>query len=469
MERLALAFRGYHASRYSLFVFHLSPFPLVLRLERWHVNKPITQKEKVIMKLQQFLTTSLAVAVFAAPLTGKADEVTDWNAIMQTTVAAGNANIQARSAAIAQLAVFEAVNAIVGGYEPYLGMTAPDGASPNAAAVAASHAVLLTLYPASNAVLNVSLAVSLAQIPDGLAKDAGIAFGQEAAVAMLALRANDGAATAQSVPYTPGMNPGDWQPAPPSFAVASQPGWGLVTPFGLQSGSQFRLPPPPPLASGRYARDFNEVKLVGNTNAGPDIRPQDRTTVARFFAVSSPVQGWNQGARQVSAAQGRSLSENARIFALLNMAICDASIATYETKYFYNTWRPMMAIRGADLDGNRKTELDAGWFPLLTTPAFPSYPSAHATLSGAARTVLERVLGKHDLPITLTSPRAPGVVLNYTNWKQICDDIDDARVYGGIHFRFEQEAGARQGRVVGQYILREYLRRDNTRDCDRDE
>lgn len=418
------------------------------------------------MKIQNVVATTLALAGLIAPLTIKADEVTDWNAIMQTTVAAGNANIQARSAAIAQLAVFEAVNSITGDYQPYLGMTAPEGASPNAAAIAAAHTVLLTLYPASNAVLNASLVVSLAQIPDGSAKDAGFAFGQEAAVAMLLLRADDGAATAGNVPYTPGTNPGDWQPAPPTFTKASQPGWGLVTPFGLQSGSQFRLPPPPPLHSGRYARDYNEVKLVGNTNAGPDIRPEDRTTVARFYSVSSPVQAWNQGARQVSAAQGKSLSENARIFALLNMAICDASIATYETKYFYNTWRPMMAIRGGDLDGNHRTELDGGWFPLLTTPAFPSYPSAHATLSGAARIVLERLLGRHHLTITLTSPRAPGVVLNYTNWKQICDDIDDARVYGGIHFRFEQEAGARQGRVVGHYILREHLHRANDQDCD---
>ena len=264
---------------------------------------------------------------------------------MQTTVAAGNANVQARSGAIAQLAVFEAVNAIVGDYEPYLGMTAPAGASPNAAAVAAAHTVLVTLYPASNAVLNASLVASLAQIPDDPAKDAGIAVGQAAAAAMLLLRLNDGAATAQSVPYTPGTNPGDWQPAPPSFTVASQPGWGLVMPFGLEAGSQFRLPPPPPIFSGRYARDYNEVQLLGNNNAGSDIRPPDRTMVARFFSVSSPVQAWNQAARQVSAAQGKTLSENARVVALIAMARCDASIAAYDTKYYYITWRPLTAIR----------------------------------------------------------------------------------------------------------------------------
>ena len=408
------------------------------------------------MKIQNVVTAILALAVLAVSPTIKADEVTDWNAIMQTTVAAGNANAQARSAAIVQLAVFEAVNSIVGDYEPYLGMTAPDGASPNAAAIAAAHTALVTLFPASNAVLTVSRTTSLAAIPDGPAKDDGIAAGQAAAAAMLLFRDSDGAATAQSVPYTPGSNPGDFRPVPP--AVASQPGWGLVTPFGLVSGSQFRLPPPPPLDSGRYAHDFNEVKLAGNTNAGSDVRPQHRTDVARFFSVSSPVQAWNQAGRQVSAAQGKTLSENARIFALVNMAILDASIAAYDTKYFYNTWRPMAAIREGTLDYNKWTEADGGWSPLIATPAFPSYPSAHATLSNAARTVLERVFGKHDLAISLSSPRAPGIVLNYTEWKQICDDIDDARIYGGIHFRFEQEAGSHQGQDVGHYILDNHLR-----------
>ena len=409
------------------------------------------------MKTQRFIAISLAVAGLAAPLTIKADAVMDWNAIMQTTVAAGNANAQARSAAIAQLAVFEAVNAIEGGYQPYLGaVVAPEGASPDAAAVAAAHGVLVVLHSSSNAALNLARTTSLAAIPDGPAKDAGIAVGEAAAVAMLLHRATDGAATAQSVPYTPGTNPGDFRPVPPT--VASQPGWGLVTPFGLESGSQFRLPPPPPLDSGRYAHDYNEVKLLGRNSADSQTRPQDRTAVAVFFSVSSPVQAWNQAGRQVSAAQGRTMSENARIFALLNMAILDASIAAYDTKYFYNTWRPMAAIREAALDANKWTDADGGWSPLITTPAFPSYPSAHATLSNAARTVLERVFGKHNLAITLTSPRAPGIVLNYTEWKTICADIDDARVYGGIHFRFEQEAGGHQGQDVGHYILDNHLR-----------
>lgn len=397
-----------------------------------------------------------ALGVPAAFQANGADAVLTWNQIMQTTVAPSNPHFQSRAGAIVQLAVFEAVNAIVGDYEPYLGtIAAPPGASPDAATIAAAHRTLVTLYPGSATALNDSRTASLATVPDGPAKDDGIAVGEAAAVAMLLLRANDGSAQAASVPYTPGTNPGDWQPAPPAFAAASLPGWGLVTPFGLEEGSQFRLPPPPGIRTGKYAHDYNEVKLVGKSDSA--FRPQDRTDVARFFAAASPVQTWNPPARQVSLAQGRTLSENARIFALLAMAVGDASIASYESKYYYNFWRPLTAIWGGDSDNNLLTDPDGSWFPLLPTPAFPSYPSAHATLSGAARRVLERVFGKQGHAITLNNPTL-GITLNYTAFKQICDDIDDARVYGGIHFRFEQEAGARQGKDVGNYILDHYLR-----------
>ncbi|MCW5551601.1 MAG: vanadium-dependent haloperoxidase [Verrucomicrobiae bacterium] len=408
------------------------------------------------MKIQRLVSTLLTLAALTTPMTVKADEVTDWNQIMQTTVASGNANVQARSGAIVQLAVFEAVNSIIGDYEPYLGtITAPPGASPDAATIAAAHRTLVTLFSGSAGNLNTLRESALAAIPAGPAKEDGIAVGEVAAAAMLLLRANDGAAQAGTTPYTPGTNPGDWQPAPPNFAPASLPGWGLVTPFGMEEGSQFRLPPPPGLRTGKYAHDYNEVKLVGQNLSA--FRPQDRTDVARFFAAASPIQTWNPPARQVSLAQGRTLSENARIFALLAMAIADASIATYESKYYYNFWRPLTAIRGGDSDRNHQTDPDVAWSPLLPTPAFPSYPSAHATLSGAARRVLERVFGKQDHAITLTNPTL-GLTLNYTEFKQICDDIDDARVYGGIHFRFEQEAGARQGKDVANYILDNYLR-----------
>ena len=307
---------------------------------------------------------------------------------------------------------------------------------------------------AAVAALDAARLASLAAIPDGQAKDDGIAVGEAAAVAMLLLRADDG--WNAIVPYTPGTDPGDWQPTPPALAPAFLPHWGLVTPFGLVTGSQFRLPPPPALHTGKYASDYNEVKLLGSLDS--PFRPQDRTDVAKFYAAASPVQVFNSAARQVSAAQGQSLSENARIFALLGMAMGDAAIACWDTKYHYSFWRPLTAIRAGDTDDNPLTEPDAGWVPLITTPAFPGYASGHATVSGAAVAVLGRAFGKDGHAVTLTHPGAPGIVLDYTAWDEITDDVDDARVYGGIHFRFDQEAGAHQGRQVGKYILRNYLR-----------
>jgi hypothetical protein len=404
------------------------------------------------------IAMTLAIACASGkPTIARADTVTEWNAIMQSTVlvAPTNPMLQARWAAITQLAVFEAVNAIEGKYEPYLGgiIVAPAGASPDAAAIAAAHRTLVGLRPGSAAVLDELRDTALAAIPDGQAKEDGIQVGEDAAAAMLFARAADGWDAV--VPYTPGTNPGDWQPTPPANSPAAFSHWGDVSPFGMTSGSQFRSPPPPALGSRRHAKAYNEVKLLGRIDS--PFRPQDRTDVARFFAASSPVEAWNSAARQASAAQGLSLSENARVFALLAMAICDASIATFDTKYHYNLWRPVTAIRAGDLDGNWRTEADPDWVPLITTPAFPSYTSGHATLSAAARRVLERAFGKGGHEITLTTPSLPDLVLNYTTFSAITDDIDDARIYGGIHFRFDQVAGGRQGRRVGSYILETYL------------
>jgi hypothetical protein len=382
-----------------------------------------------------------------------ADAVTDWNAIMQTTVAASNGFVQARSNAIVELAVFEAVNAITGKYQPYFGtISAPAGASADAAAIAAAHRTLVSLYPGSAASLDAAEAVSLSAIPNGQPKTDGIAVGEAAANAILAIRSNDGSGSI--VPYTPGTGPGVWQPTPPAFAPALLPGWGQVTTFGISNGAQFRSPPPPVLGSGDYARNYEEVKLFGDVNSA--MRPQDRTDVARFYIIPA-VQVYNPAARQVSAAQGKTLSQNAHDFALLGMAMCDGLISSMETKYFYNRWRPVTAIRAGDTDGNPKTEPDTAWLPLIATPPFPSYPSAHASAGGAARRILERIYNKDGFQVTLTSPTAPGVTLHYTAWSQITDDIDDARVFGGIHFRNDQEAGGRQGWQVGSFILETQL------------
>ena len=398
------------------------------------------------------VTLSLALA---CPCTARADTVTDWNAVMQLTVTGGgsNANFQTRWGAIVQLAVFEAVNSITGEYEPYRGtIDAPDGASVDAAVIAAAYTTLVTLRPERAAELGLDLMrdAALANIPDGDAKEDGIAVGLEAADAMLALRENDGWDAV--VPYTPGTDPGDFRPGGTAFA----PQWGLITPFALLDGAQFRLPPPPGLHTKRYADDYNEVKLLGSFDS--PLRPLDRTDVARFYGAASPVVVWNTAARQASVAQGKTLTENARIFAQLAMAMGDAAIAGWDTKYHYNCWRPQAAIREGDTDGNDGTVADPTWTPLLSTPLHPTYASGHATVSGAAQAVVRNAFGKDGHAITLSISSVPGVVLNYTAWEEITRDIDDARIYGGIHFRFDQEFGAKQGHAVGIYVLENYLR-----------
>jgi hypothetical protein len=396
------------------------------------------------------------MALVLLPAMAKADVVLDWNAIMQATVSAQTPFPQARFAAITQLAVFEAVNAITHDYQPYLGtIQAPASASAEAAAATAAHDVLKNYLPTSAATLDAALASSLAAIPGGPPKAAGIAAGQSAAAAMIAARAKDGSSPAAF--YLPSStDPGIWQPTPSCTAAGGAFfQWRDVTPFGLRSGSQFRLGPPPTLTSDRYTRTFNEVKAVGGANSTE--RPPDRANVARFYAAVPAVLVFNDAARQLSAAQGKSLSENAHDFALINMAISDGAVATFDTKYHYNFWRPETAIQNAATDGNDRTAPDATFMPFIVAPCFPGYPSAHATLSSAAREVMEQVYAGGQLSITLTSAAVPGVTLNYTSLTQITDDIDDARVYGGIHFRTDQDAGSALGRRVGQYVYNHNL------------
>jgi len=402
-----------------------------------------------------------SVALFGAAA-ARADVVTDWAAVLEeSTLRVPDPTLPIRAAAIMQLAVFEAVNAIVGGYEPYLGsVSAPAGASPEAAAIAAAHRVLVALLPDQTESLNARRATSLAALPDGAAKTGGIAVGEAAAVAMLAKRANDGIDA--DVPYTPGTLPGQYRPTPPDFTPAFGAQLGQVTPFAIDRTTRFRVPPPPSLRSARYTRDYDEVKRVGDVASRE--RPKDRADVARFYEPDDIVPIYFSAARQVSLAQRKTLAENARIFALLGMAIFDAMVACFDSKYFYNYWRPVTAIHLGHTDGNRDTDADANWAPFVFTPPFPSYPSGHASFGGAARRVLERMYGADGHAITLASPLVPNVVLHYTSWKKITDDIDDARIYGGVHYRFDQEAAARQGWQVGTYILRHQLRPVRGRD-----
>lgn len=399
----------------------------------------------------------VAVAfLLITPVAAKADVVLDWNAIMMTTIGGQNPFAQARFAAITQLAVFEAVNAISGDHEAYLGtVAAPAGASAEAAAVAAAHRILRTYFPANGAALDAARAGSLAAIPDGQSKEDGIAVGESAAAAMIALRSADGSMPPQV--FVPSSTaPGVWQPTPPAFGPGIFFHWRSLATFGIESSRQFRAGPPPSLASNEYRKDYDEVMEVGRSDSA--YRPADRTAVASFFNIASAPHVWNSAARQASAVQNRSLSENARTFALLNMAISDGLVSSMESKYFYQLWRPVTAIRNGDADGNPDTYQDETWSSLIATPSFPGYPSAHASGSYAAARIAQKIFGAGGHAITLTHPGLPTVTLQYSAFHDICADIDDARVFGGIHFRFDQEAGARQGHLVGSYIHKHWLR-----------
>jgi hypothetical protein len=278
---------------------------------------------------------------------------------------------------------------------------------------------------------------------------------------MIALRSNDGSSPPRfKVPGPP--VPGEWQATPScpivnglAAGIAFQ--WQNVTPFGIASASEFLLAPPPALTSNQYAKAYKEVMTVGSVDSTE--RPQDRSNVALFYAASSPTQVFNQAAQQVAQEQGSSLSENARTLALINMAMSDSLVASFLNKYHYNFWRPETAIHSGDTDGNWKTAADPNWAPFITTPCFPSYPSNHGSAGNGAAEVLRRLYGEAGHSITLTNPAVPSIVLQYTSFKQITDDISDARVYGGIHFRTDQEAGADLGRAVGSVVYKNNLRR----------
>jgi hypothetical protein len=381
--------------------------------------------------------------------------VLHWNEIAVEAVGDIPPFPATRAMATVQVAVFEAVDAITRRYQPYLGaIIGPPGASEEAAAVAAAHDTLVWLFPAQQGFLDGEQKESLEAIADGWAKDQGIVVGQAAAAAIVADRANDGAQAPMF--HTPtSAAPYDWQPTP---SCANPPAsgrglffhWQFVKPFGVEGSSQFRANAPPALVSGRYANDLNEDQAVGDLSSA--LRPPDRAAIAIFYAAQPPHRGWNLVARQLAAEQGaEEITRTARTLAIMNMSLSDAHITVFESKYYYTTWRPETAIARADEDGNRRTAPSASYQPFVTTPCFPSYPSAHGAGGGAARAVLERAYGRKHHDIVLSDDKAPGIVLRYSDLRTITDDVADARVYGGIHFRYDQDAGERMGVEIGHY------------------
>ena len=387
------------------------------------------------------------------------DVVLDWNATLLNAIYEDKTAppIASRNMAIAQTAVFDAINSITKTYKNYhFTGTAPTIVSAEAAAASAAYTVLVNLYPNQKTFFDTALTASLAKITDGEAETTGVTFGQTVANDILTLRSTDGFNT--TVNYTPGTNPGDWQPTPPANASALLPQWGQVTPFGLTSGSQFRPAGEPVLTSDQYTTDFNQVKDLGSINS--TTRTADQTEIAKFWADGSgtftPPGHWNQIAQNAAATKGNSLVDNARLFALLDISLADAGIAAWDAKYTENSWRPITAIQKADTDGNPNTTADTNWKPLITTPPFPSYISGHSTFSGAAATVLTTILGD-NVSFSLNSLGTPGVNRTFTNFNAAANEAGISRIYGGIHFNADNVDGLATGKSVGNYVLQNLL------------
>jgi hypothetical protein len=408
----------------------------------------------------------LLAALVARPATAQDDIVLKWNELAARTATATNPFNQARVMAIIQLAVFEAVNAITGDYQPYLQppTAAPDGASLEAAVVIAAHKTLTNYFtaPATVALLDAARDSDLATIPNGPGKTAGLAVGLAAANAMIALRMNDGSTTPPLTNIPSPTSVGDYE-LTTGCAASLFYNCPNVTPFAIRSPADFLLPAPPSLASQAYTKDYYEVKTVGASDSA--ARPADRSDVARLYGGTSPNFALSMATRQISSAKGLSLSENARALALIMMGINDSLIASFYNKYHYNLWRPETGIRNGVLDGNRNTDGDTGFTTFIPTPCFPSYPSNHASGTNGGLEVMRRLFGAagHDITITNSVPALgslPATVItkHYTQLKQIADDVDDARVYGGIHWRFDQVGGNSLGRAIGTEVAKNKLR-----------
>jgi hypothetical protein len=406
----------------------------------------------------------LLAGLVPGPARAADDMVLKWNEIAARTVTATNPFNQARIMAITQLAVFEAVNAVTGEYEPYLATptAASPGASVDAAVVVAAHRVLTNYFPAAATLLDAARDSDLGTIPDGPDKTAGKAVGLDAANAMITLRLTDGSATPPLTNIPSSTLAGDYQ-LTTGCAASLFFNWPSVTPFAIRSPADFLLPPPPSLTSQLYANAYYEVQTMGAS--GSVARPLDRTEVARLYAATSPNFALSMATRQIAAAKGLSPSENARALALIMMGINDSLIASFYNKYHYNLWRPETGIRNGGSDDNRKTEGDASFTTFIATPCFPSYPSNHASGTNGGLEVMRRLFGAagHDMTISNNVPALgslPATVItkHYTQLKEIADDVDDARVYGGIHWRFDQVAGNDLGRAVGTEVAKNYLR-----------
>jgi len=419
--------------------------------KRGHRKETFIRQPLTFMKASKLFSCS-ALTAFLIGTVAHADVVTEWNNAALDAIRNGHTPppSASRSLAILHASIYDAVNGIARTHEPYLVQSAvPASASREAATSTAAHGALVSLFPAAAPSFDALHAAILAAIPDGPQKTAGIVWGEFVANQILVARANDDSDAI--VPPPGGSGPGVWVPTPPAFLPYLLPQWGFVAPFGMSSSSQFRPPGPPSLDSERYAADYNEVKELGA--AVGSTRTEDQTQIALFWddaaGTETPPGHWNSIAQIIGAAQGNTLEENARLFALLNIAMADAAICAWDAKYTFHFWRPVTAIAFAEPELN--------WASFIVTPPFPDYVSGHSTFSGAAATVLALFYGTEDLPFTIGSDFLPGVYRSFPTCLDAAEEAAVSRLYGGIHFRSANEDGLQAGINIGEWAATHYL------------
>jgi hypothetical protein len=399
-----------------------------------------------------------------APDPGSPNEAIVWNEIMLQAIALSGFGPPpaTRAMAIESLAVFNAVSAIEGTPGYHVSLTAPEGASAVAAVAKAAYDVLVDLFPlpSAKAIFDAQLALSLGAVIDDSESD-GIAVGAQAAAAMIALRADDGSnASGGYIPdpgtYTPGTDPGMWQPTPPANRPAAFPQWADLDPFALASPDQFLPEGPPELTSREYAKALKQVQSLGEVDS--TLRTDEQTEIAEYwhYGPRTPPGHWNDIATDIAEDEGLSLTETAELLATHNVAQADAIIAVWDAKYFYDTWRPVTAIRNAPDIDNRWVSEDPTWLPLLGTPNFPEYVSAHSAISAASAEVLTEFFGKH-YEFSFTAPMAPltGIptTREFDSFWDAAKEAGMSRIYGGIHFSFANEDGRELGEDVAEWVL----------------
>jgi len=437
------------------------------------------------MKNRRTLVLAPLVITVSLVTPAWADEVLDWNEMLfRAALVGGTSPLNAsRVAAIVQASVFDAVNGIDRRYAPvHVPPAGPAGASREAAAAKAAYTALVQLYPTQKAVLDARLAVSLAGLgtrQSPAAIDSGATWGETVANAILAWRNSDGFTPAPP-PFLGGTGVGVWRPTPPGFASGAGPQYAYMTPWVIAAPGQFRPAGPPALTSARYAADFNETKTIGSARS--PLRTADQTEFAWFWAASTANFMWNSAARSLivdrnqergdgddgradsgdrrsdRSGRGTSTLANARVLALLNLAMADAAIGCWEAKYMYVFWRPVTAIPLASTDGNPATVEDATWTPLFATPAHPEYPSGHSCVSGAAAAVLADQFGERTR-FSVDNDLMPGVVRSFRSFSAALEEVKNARIYAGIHFRSATEDGQALGVNVANYVLEHALTR----------